>query len=178
MCYLRHLIAIMLLAGMVSVHAPAFANNVAVVNIQKIMRESKAANAVRDQVQQKQKTYQAELDQKEKELQQEDQELAKQRNVLSQEAFQKKYTAFRERAVTAQKEVRVKRSKLDKGLAKALSEIQEKVTSIVEQVAKEKGFDIALSGTTVLYTSLNQDITDEVLSRLDSQMPNINVSFN
>ena len=72
----------------------------------------------------------------------------------------------------------MKRSKLDKGLAKALSDIQQKVTSIVEAVAKERGFDIAVSGTTVLYTSGSQDITDEVLSRLNNELPNINVDFN
>lgn len=154
------------------------AGNVAVVNIQQIMRESKAANTVRDQVRQKQEAFQAELDQKEKALQQEDQDLAKQRNVLSQEAFQKRYAEFREKAAAAQKEVRIKRAKLDKGLTRALTDIQQKVTDIVADISRDKGFDLAVSGAQVLYAAPQQDITAEVLSRLDRDMPNVNVDFN
>lgn len=170
-------LCLMALALAFSPLAPAQATEVAVVNIQKIMKESKAANAIRSQVQAKQKDFQAELDKKEKSLQQEDQELAKQRNVLSQEAFKEKYTAFRTKAMEAQQEVRAKRAKLEKGLAKALESIQSKVTEIVAGVSKEKGFDVAVSGNLVLYTAEKNDITAEVLSRLNSQLPNINVTF-
>lgn len=168
---------IALLALMAPLSA-AYANEIAVVNIQKIMRDSKAANTVREQVKKKQKSFQAELNKEEKALQKEDQELAKQRNVLSQEAFKKKYGEFRKKAVEAQKQVRVKRGKLDKGLAKALADIQKRVTSIVESICKEKGYDMAISGSQALYASSRYDITDEVLSRLNKELPNINVSFN
>lgn len=154
------------------------ASNVAVVNIQKIMRDSKAANTIRAQVKTKQKSFQEELDRKETMLQQEDQELAKQRNVLSQEAFQKKYAEFREKAVAAQKEVRVKRARLDKGLAQALADIQKKVTDIVAEVAKQNGYDLVVSGNLVLYTADKNDITEQVLSQLDRELPNVNVNFN
>ena len=89
---MKHFITALVSIAFVATALPAHATQVAVVNIQKIMKESKAANTIRSQVQAKQKTYQAELDKKEKVLQQEDQELAKQRNVLSQDAFKKKYT--------------------------------------------------------------------------------------
>ena len=79
--------------------------------------------------------------------------------------------------MTAQQEVRVKRGKLEKGLAKALGDIQKKVTSIVESISKEKGYDIAISGNLVLYTSAKQDITDEVLGRLNKELPNVSVKF-
>lgn len=174
---MKHFITALVSIAFVATALPAHATQVAVVNIQKIMKESKAANTIRSQVQAKQKTYQAELDKKEKVLQQEDQELAKQRNVLSQDAFKKKYTEFRKKAMTAQQEVRVKRGKLEKGLAKALGDIQKKVTSIVESISKEKGYDIAISGNLVLYTSAKQDITDEVLGRLNKELPNVSVKF-
>lgn len=167
-----------LIVGFMTLQSQAHASNLAVVNIQTIMRESKAANTVRDQVKNMQKKFQSELDKREKELQKEDQELAKQRNVLSQEAFQKKYAAFREKAAAAQKEVRVKRASLDKGLAKALGEIQKKVTSIVETISKQQGYDVTISGIQVLYVSQANDITQQVLQQLDREMPNVNVNFN
>ncbi|MEJ0010136.1 MAG: OmpH family outer membrane protein [Alphaproteobacteria bacterium] len=48
---------------------PASADtSIGVVNLQKIMRDSKAATAVRSQLQAKQKAFQADLDAKEKDL--------------------------------------------------------------------------------------------------------------
>ena len=176
----KPIVAVMLTLAFALLIQPSAAladSNVAVVNLQKIMKESKAANAIRSQVQEKQKSFQAELDKKEKQLQKEDQELAKQRNVLSQEAFKQKYQEFREKAAAAQKEVRVKRASLDQGLAKALKTIQDKVRDIVEDVCKEQDFDLAVSGNQVLYTTDSQNITETVLKRLDSELPNINVQF-
>ncbi len=175
---LKSIFALLVLSFVIISPNAMASSNVAVVNIQKIMKESKAENAIRSQVQSKQKAFQTELDIKEKELQKEDQALAKQRNVLSQDAFKQKYTEFRQKAAEAQKEVRVKRAKLDQGLAKALSTIQNKVRSIVAAICKEKGFDIALSGNQVFYTAEKQNITETVLKRLDKELPSINVKFN
>ncbi|MCI5050444.1 MAG: OmpH family outer membrane protein [Rickettsiales bacterium] len=162
------------------VMAPAIshaATTVAVVNIQKIMQKSKAAQTVREQVKSKQASFQAELDKKEKELQKEDQDLAKQRSVLSPEAFEKKYKDFRKKAAEAQKAVRTKRAKLDKGFTQALADIQKTVTDIVESISKAKSIDIAISGSQVLYASPTTDITDEVLAELDKKLPNVKVQF-
>lgn len=175
--FLLVLSALILGASLLPFSAAA-ASDVAVVNIPQIMRESKAAQAIRDQVQSKQKAFQAELDQKETALQKEDQELAKQRSVLSQEAFEKKYREFREKAANTQKEVRAKRASLDKGLTLALAEIQKKVGEIVTALAAEKQFRMAFSSQQVLYTDPALDITNEVLSRLNSQLPSVTVNFN
>jgi Skp family chaperone for outer membrane proteins len=171
---MRYILALMLLLAPLSAQAA----NIAVVNIPAILKDAKAANAVRDQLKLKQKSFQEELDRKEAELRKEDQELAKQRSVLSQEAFEAKYREFRQKAGTAQQEVRAKRVKLDKGFAEAMETIQKKVTDIVTQISKEKGYDLAMSKAQVFYAGADQDITAEVLKRLDQQMPNLNVSFN
>lgn len=150
----------------------------AVVNIQQIMRESKAAESVREQMKAKQKNFQTELDKLEKELQTEDQELAKQRSVLSQEAFEKKYQDFRQKAADGQKEVRTKRAALDKGFTQALSDIQKKVLDIVDTISKDKGYNAVISTSQMLYADPELDITQEVLSKLNSELPSLTVNFN
>lgn len=153
------------------------ADKLAVVNIQIIMKDSKAANSVRDQVQTKQKQFQSELDKKEKELQEEDKELAKQRSLLSPEAFKQQYQQFRQKAATAQKEIQKKRVQLDKALGEALADIQQNVVTIVAEVAKEKGANMAISTSQVLYADPALDITSEVLTRLDKKVPKLTVKF-
>ena len=172
------LMALCLLGAVTAGQANAAAiEGVGVVNIQKIMRESKAASSVREQLKNKQKTFQSELDAKEKSLQQEDQELAKQRANLSQEAFNQKVESFRQKAMSARQEIQNKRAQLDKGFSGALSQIQETTLTIIKEVSTEKSLKLVLSSSQVLYSDDAMDITGEVLNRLNSKLPNVSVSF-
>lgn len=171
----RLLIGLLMAAG---ISGTAMADSsIGVVNTQKIMRESKAAQSVRAQLQSKQKAFQAELDAREKQLVSEDQALIKQRSTMEQAAFQQKVKEFRGKAASAQREVQEKKRKVDKALAGALENIQQTVVSIVKEVAAEKKMTLVVSSAQVLYTEPSQDITDEVLNRLNSKLPNVNVQF-
>ncbi len=179
MRFIQSSLMVLCLSVMVAV-APAHAatlEGVGVVNIQKIMRDSKAASSVRDQLKNKQKSFQSELDAKEKALQQEDQELAKQRANLSQEAFTQKVTAFSQKAMAARQEIQNKRAQLDKGFAGALGKIQDTTIAIVQEIAKEKNLKLVVSSSQVLYSDAEMDITNEVLTRLNSKLPSVSVSF-
>lgn len=158
--------------------APAMAETtIGVINTQKLMRDSKAAQSVRAQMQSKQKAFQAELDATEKKLFEEDQALAKQQNSVEKEAFKKKIADFRERAAKAQREVQQKRLQVDKALAAALENIQQTVVGIVKEVAEEKKITVVLSSNQVLYADSALDLTDEVLQRLNKKLPNVTMKF-
>lgn len=159
---------------------PAYAEKapkIAIVNIQKIMRDSSAATSVRDQLKSKQSSFQTELDNKEKELQKEDQELVKQRANLAEDAFNQKVNSFRQKANQARQEIQTKRTQLDKGFSGALTQIQNTTIGIITEIAKEKNIDLVITGSTVLYASQEMDITDEVLARLNKKVPSISVQF-
>ncbi|MES2984764.1 MAG: OmpH family outer membrane protein [Pseudomonadota bacterium] len=166
------------LASLALVASPALAETTTgVVNIAKIMRDSKAATSVRNQLQAKQKAFQSDLDAKEKSLLAEDQALVKQKDMPDKDAFQKKVTEFRQKAATEQQAVKVKKDQLDKAFGTALEEIQKNVVDVVKQVATEKKLTLVLSSAQVLYTDNSLDLTDEVLKRLDSKLPNVAVKF-
>ncbi|MGE0753963.1 MAG: OmpH family outer membrane protein [Alphaproteobacteria bacterium] len=169
----------MLLAMAVSGNAQAqdAGHKIAVVNIQSIMKDSTAAKSVREQLQQKQKTFQSEITKKEEALKAEDQELAKQRSVLSKEAFEKKAEAFRKKATDMQKEVQSKKAMLDNGFEQALTEIQQTTTTIIAELAKEKGFTVAIPTSQILYADTTTDISDDVLEQLNKKLPKLTVKF-
>jgi Skp family chaperone for outer membrane proteins len=157
---------------------PAFAEtNVGVVNIQKIMRDSKAANSVRAQLKEKQKSFQAELDAKEKALLAEDQSLVKQSNTTDKAAFQEKIKAFQSKAANAQREVAVKKQQLDKAFAGALEQIQTSVIAIVKEIAAQKKLNLVATSSSVLYNDAALDITAEVQQKLDAKLPTVKVAF-
>ena len=158
--------------------SPAVAEtSVGIINVQKIMEQSKAAQSVRTQLQTKQKGFQAELDAKQKQLVTEDQDLVKQRNTLAKDAFEKKVKEFQGKAAQAQREIQTKKVQLDKAFGDALNQIQDKVVTISSEVAKEKDINIVISSSQVLYGDTDLDITDEVLSKLNSALPSVQVKF-
>lgn len=158
--------------------APASAETaIGVVNTAKIMRDSKAAQSVRSQLQTKQKAFQAELDAKEKQLLAEDQALAKQQSSVEKAAFEQKVKEFRTKAANAQREVAQKKMAVEKALESALANVQSTVLQVVKEVAAEKKLNLVVSSGAVLYTDATLDITDEVLKRLNEKLPNVAVKF-
>lgn len=149
----------------------------AVVNIQKIMRDSAAATSARAQLKAKQDQFQAEITKKEAELKKEDEELAKQRSILAPDAFEQKVRAFREKASGVQRDAQMKQGQLTKAFNSALSEMQGTIVTIIGELAKEKGFAIAMPSTQTLYANPSLDITDEVLKRLNTRLTKITINF-
>ena len=161
-----------------SISTPALADSaIGVVNIQRIMKDSKAATDVRNQLQAKQKAFQADLDSKEKALHAEDQSLAKQRSTTDKDAFAAKVKAFQTKAAEAQKEVQTKKAQLDKAFNGALEQIQSSVTDITKQIATEKKLGMVVTSNQVIYADPALDVTDEVLKSLDAKLPSVKVNF-
>jgi Skp family chaperone for outer membrane proteins len=173
----RHLPLLVLLAIAAFALPVQAETSIGIVNIQKIMNDSLAAKSVRDQLQSKQKSFQSELDAKEKALIKEDQDLVKQRANMDKDAFEQKVKSFRERAAKAQGEIQAKKASLDKAFAGALEQIQTNVVEITASVAKEKKLNVVISSAQVLYGDASLDITDEVLSQLNKKLSSVTLKF-
>lgn len=160
---------------------PVFAEDskqpIAVVNIQQVMKDSTAAKTVREQLESKQKSFQADITKKEEALQKEDKELGKQKTVLKKEAFEEKARAFRTKATDMQKDVQSKKALLDSAFERSLNDIQKVVTEIISDISKEKGFVIAVPTSQILYADTKLDISTEVLERLNKKLPKLDVKF-
>ena len=158
--------------------APALADGaIGVVNVPKIMQESKAAVSLRNQLQAKQKSFQAETDAKQKELNAENQDLIKQKDKVDKDAFDKKVAAFQQKITDAQRQVADKKASIDKAFAPAFDDIQKNLLEITKQVAYEKKMPLVVNSLQVLYTDQANDITDEVMKRLDAKLPSVTVKF-
>lgn len=162
-----------LLASSVSMAAQA--GDIAVISMQEIMRQSTAAQSLKTQLEAKQKTLQAEVKAKEESLQKEEAALSKERSALSAEAFKEKVKAFSKKASDAQRDVQQKKGSIDKGMATALGEIQKAVNAIVNDMAKEKGFKLALPTSQIIYADTSMDITSEVLAKLNAKLPKVSL---
>jgi Skp family chaperone for outer membrane proteins len=147
----------------------------AVIDYQRVMREAKAAQSIRNQVEARRVRYQEEIAAEEARLLEADRELARQRSILETEAFNERRKAFEEEVAQVQRFVQERRQQLDDVSAMALGEVREAVIQVVGQLADERGFNLVLPSAGVLLFSPQIDITDQVLDRLDTQLPDVRV---
>lgn len=147
----------------------------AVIDYQRILREAEAARSIREQIEARREAYQAEISEEEQRLKEADEEFAKQRSILSPEALAEKRRDFEKEVVDVQRLVQERRRELDRASAAALNEVKEVLIEIVTGIAEERGFNLVLPSSEVLFFARKIDLTEEVLAKLDERLPEVEV---
>jgi outer membrane protein len=148
----------------------------AVIDYQRILRDAAAARSIREQIEARRKVYQEEISKEEQRLHEADKEFARQRSVLSPEAFAEKRREFEQDVAEVQRMVQERRRELDRMSAAALNEVKEALIEIVTSIAEERGFNLVLPSSEVLFFSRALDLTEEVLAKLDARLPEVRLS--
>jgi Skp family chaperone for outer membrane proteins len=147
----------------------------AIIDYNKVMRESKAAKGIRDQIETRRKLYQDQIAKEEQKLDGVQKELAKQRGVLSTEAFGKKRDDFQKQVLGVQRMVQERRRQLDQVSAAAYNQVKSAMVQIATDLSTVRGFNVVLPSSTVLLYSPQIDLTDEVIRRVDAKLPSVKV---
>lgn len=148
----------------------------AVIDYQRILREAAAAKSIRAQIEARRQAYQEEISKEEQRLHEADKAFAKQRSVLSNEAFAEKRRDFEQEVAEVQRLVQERRRELDNMAAAALNEVKAALIEIVTSIAEERGFNLVLPSSEVLFFSRSLDLTEEVLAKLDDRLPQVQLS--
>lgn len=148
---------------------------IAVIDMQKIMRESEAVQSIQRQIEQQRSEYQEQLRQKEQQLRTADEELTRQRSVLSSDAFQKKRRELEEQVGTLQRDIQSSKRQLDQNYSKAMKSVQQKLVEIVGDIASKRNLDMVIGKTTVVLVKPELDITDAALERLNATVTSVDV---
>jgi Skp family chaperone for outer membrane proteins len=148
----------------------------AVIDYQRVLREAAAARSIRDQIEARRKGYQEEISKEELRLHEADKAFARQRSMLSAEAFAEKRRAFEQEVADVQRLVQERRRELDRLSAAALNEVKQALIEIVTTIAEERGFNLVLPSSEVLFFGRSLDLTEEVLAKLDARLPELHLS--
>jgi Skp family chaperone for outer membrane proteins len=150
---------------------------IAVVQVQTIMSEAKAAQSIQQQIEQRRSEYQAEISAEEIRLRDLEQELARQRSVLSPEAYAGKRREFEEQVAAVQRKVQDRRRALDRAYSDGVRRIQEELTAVIGEIAQEQGITLVLPVSQTLFAETALRITPEALKRLDERLPAVKLEF-
>ena len=148
---------------------------IVILEFQRIMRESAAANDIKAQVDQRRQVYQNEITKQEQELREAEKELSRQATILAPEALAQKRREFESRVAQLQTGMQARKRELDQAYAYGMKEVQRALTVIIAALAKERGFNLVLPHGQIVFADSSLNITDEALRRLNAQLPSVKV---
>jgi len=148
-----------------------------VVDVQALLQNSKSAKMVRQQIEQKRAEYAKEISHQEETLRQERDALQRQQSSLSADALNQKGREFQQKVNDLDRNVQGKRQSLERSNAEALEKIQEVMLKIITDIAKDRKANLVFQRSELVLFDQNFDVTDEVLQKLDEQLPTLTVNF-
>ncbi|MEQ8604034.1 MAG: OmpH family outer membrane protein [Marivibrio sp.] len=153
------------------------AAKIAVIDVQRVERNSVAWQSLRTQFEQLLSGYQSELRERQSALEQEGRDLEQQRTILSQEAFQQKKQEFDRRVGELQRTAQERKQALDKAYAAARGQIREALREVVTEIARERDLNLIFSNSpqerTVVMSHDELSISDEALERLNETISSV-----
>ena len=149
---------------------------IAVVDMERILREATAAVAIREQLDAARETFGQTMKVHEEELRTAEAELRRQRSVLAEDAFDEQRKAFEEKATSIQRKVQERNQYLEKTFNEAIAQLLDKSREIITKLAEERALDLVVTRRQVLLASKKLDLTEEVLTTLNAALPSVAVT--
>jgi Skp family chaperone for outer membrane proteins len=150
---------------------------VAVVDLQLILHESTAGKAVQKAIESQGEIFHREISAQEEKLRQGQQDLERQHAALSEDAFAKKRRDFEKQVADYQRDAQARQKALQQGDTEASRTILGAINDILGTLAREKGINLVLPRPAVVFADTDLDVTQEVLSRLNSKLPSVAVNI-
>jgi Skp family chaperone for outer membrane proteins len=148
---------------------------VAVVDIQRVMRESAAAKSIQGQIEKLRASYQKEITKQENDLRNAEQELNRQRTLVSPDAFNERRRQFEQKVGSLQRDVQNRKRELDKSFSTAMRTVEKSLREIIEQLVTERRLNLVLIKSQTIYNAPEFEMTDEVMKRLNAKLPSVKV---
>jgi len=152
-----------------------FVFRVAVVDMTEVMRSAKAPQSIQNQINEKRKVFQEEIQKEETELREGNQELARQRTIMSPEAFKEERRKFEERFVAAQRKMQERKLTLDRARAAAMEKVGDALKTVITKIVKDNGITLLLRKEQTVFSDKRLTVTERVVAELDKLLPSVTV---
>ena len=96
-------------------------------------------------------------------------ELQASMSMLTEEAARERYAEYEQRAMALQGAVQQMQADLATAEAEATSGIFDRMVTIVQEIATERGYTLVLEKSTVIYNVDGMEFTDELIRRYDER---------
>ncbi len=153
---------------------------IAVVDVEQILAKSKASESIRAQVKSKRDKFVAQVKNEEDKLRSEQKLIEDQRSKLSKEELMqsrdkwiKKAQEFEKKRIDARNSIQTKKKKLDQAYSSAMNTLTKVIFDVCQEISDERKIDLVITRQNIIVGSMSLDITQDVMTRLNSKLPNI-----
>lgn len=146
---------------------------VAVVDIEKVLNESKAGKSIQKQLTSRREAFQKEFTARENNLMNAQKTLQEQKKSMSAEEFQAKRQEFEKQILETRNLFQKRRNALDKGLGAAFGKLRKSIIEVAAAISDEDGYNIVLTRDSVVIVEKEIEITDKVLAQLNKKVSDI-----
>ncbi|MBL8660320.1 MAG: OmpH family outer membrane protein [Rhodospirillales bacterium] len=176
----RFFVVAVVLAGLVAPALPVRAQEMptvrlGILDVGRALQNASAVKGIRSQLSTYMDSYRADTQKEEQSLRSGQEELVRKRAVLSADAFAAERQKLEQRLAAAQAKVQDRRQSLERVHAEAMQKVQDVLANIVNTLASERGLTLILRKDQTVYSAASYEITDEVLKRLDKQLPSVKI---
>lgn len=155
---------------------PAYSQiNIAVVDVDAILSQSKAAQSIKSQVKKKREGFIDNVKKEEEKLRKEQKDIESKRDSLSKEELVRKAQEFEKGRLSARKSIEQQKGKLDKAYAKSMNMLTKVIFDVCQEIADERKIDLIITKQNIIVGSMSLDITTEVMDRLNKKLPNVSL---
>ncbi len=150
---------------------------IAVIDDQKLLTSSKAAQSIGRQIDAKREAFQKEFAGLEQQLRDKEKTLLASKDKMKPEEFNKQRSAFQDQVMEGQKKAQAGRHDLEEAIAGARTQLMGKIAEICKGMSQKNGYNMVITRQTVVLADQSLDITDQVLAQLDKSLTDVPLNF-
>jgi Skp family chaperone for outer membrane proteins len=152
-------------------------SNIAIVDVQMILERSLAVQSVKNRIEEISKNVQKQMDIKTANLKKSEEELSRKRGAVSEKEFEQELLIFNKHVSKLQREAQESKGKIEQAFSEAMNKVHEEMLKIINDLAREKGFEIILPAPVVIYASPSLNITQNIIEKLNQKLKDIPVNY-
>ena len=153
------------------------APRIIVIDRNVILRLSSAGQAMMGSVGTLSEQADTEFQSQAEQLQQEAQELQQQLAILAPDARQQRQEEFFVKQQDLQIRVQQRQQRIQGGLAIAGQQLDQALQPILQDIMRERGANIVLDRSSVIFSAIDIDVTATAIERLDEALPTLTVQL-
>ncbi len=166
------IVALLLLSFSAPVQAQE-STSIAVVDVQKLLTESKAAKDIQKQLKKYREKFMEHLSKEEQALKKTEKDLIEKKADMAPEDFAKERKAFEEKFLETRRFAQKQKRALDEATVKAMANLEAELYKAVQSIADDKGYDLIISRQNVVLGAKALDISEDAMSKLNDAISKI-----
>lgn len=146
-----------------------------VVDVKRVLDESRASVNVQKRIESRRSAFQSEIAEKEKSIRSEEEQLLQMRGKTEDADYAARENQLRQKFRDVERYVQERRQLLEQATTASMGRVRAALLGIVTDIAKKRGAHTVLVKQQVIWSEETLDITSEVLARLNAELPDVAV---